>query len=216
VNFLISFLMLPVFGLPAHFKALPDPHRWCALTLRDPTHPHLGPARSRARRSSDNRSGWIAEESATRGDGSTGSRGARSSGCASSRDSPRPGQRSTRRRTIKRRKRRKRIGGRFSPIGGSLHPRHRSRLWWQENHRLGQDQAVYDGGGTSRERRGGSRGGRARDFSGNFEEEEAGLLLLEVRSCFSRGRVLDGWGYDTLFSCLQGDANHAPSHQPRC
>jgi hypothetical protein len=28
--------------------------------------------------------------------------------------------------------------------------------------------------------------------------------------------VLDGWGYDTLFSCLQGDANRAPSHQPRC
>jgi hypothetical protein len=27
---------------------------------------------------------------------------------------------------------RKRLGGRSSPIGGSLHPRHRSRLRWQE------------------------------------------------------------------------------------
>jgi hypothetical protein len=24
------------------------------------------------------------------------------------------------------------VRGRSSPIGGSLHPRHRSRLWWQE------------------------------------------------------------------------------------
>jgi hypothetical protein len=64
----------------------------------------------------------------TCGDGSVGSGGARSSGCASSRDSPRQEQRSTRHRTRKRRKRIKKIGGRFSPIGGSLHPRHRSWL----------------------------------------------------------------------------------------
>jgi hypothetical protein len=28
--------------------------------------------------------------------------------------------------------------GRFSPTGGSLHPRHRSRLRWQGNHRPGR------------------------------------------------------------------------------
>jgi hypothetical protein len=66
---------------------------------------------------------------------------------------------------------------------------------------------VRGGGGR---RRGGGHAGRARDVSGDLEEEEAGLLLLEVRSCLSRGRVLDWRGCDTLFSCLQGDANRAP------
>jgi hypothetical protein len=30
------------------------------------------------------------------------------------------------------------VGGRVSPTGGSLHPRHRSWLRWQEQHRLGR------------------------------------------------------------------------------
>jgi hypothetical protein len=59
------------------------------------------------------------------GDGSAASGGVRCSGFASSKDFPRPGQRSTHRQT---RKRRKKIGGRFSPTGGSLHPHHRSRF----------------------------------------------------------------------------------------
>jgi hypothetical protein len=108
------------------------------------TYPRLSPARSRAWHSGESKSGWNAEESATHGDESVGSRGVRSSGCASSRDSPRPGHRSTRRRT---RKRRKRIGGRFSPTGGSLHPHHRSRLRWQENHHLGRAQGHPPLGG---------------------------------------------------------------------
>jgi hypothetical protein len=45
---------------------------------------------------------------------------------------------------------------------------------------------------------------------GDLVEEEASLLLLEVRSCLSRGHVLDRRGFDTWLSCLQGDANCAP------
>jgi hypothetical protein len=84
---------------------------------RSPTRPCLGPARSHARRNGESGNGRTARGSATCGTGSAGSGGARSSGCASSRDSPRQRRKSTRRRT---RKRRKRIGGRFSPLGGSL------------------------------------------------------------------------------------------------
>jgi hypothetical protein len=113
------------------------------------TRPRLGLAHSRARRNCESRSGWIVGESGTRGGGSAGSGRARRSGCASSRDFPRPGQRSTHRGT---RKRRKRIGGRFSPTGGSLHPRHRSRLRWQENHRLGWAQGHPPPGGLRRRR----------------------------------------------------------------
>jgi hypothetical protein len=86
--------------------------------------------------------------------------------------------------------------------------------------------AVYGGGGAgcggasarhrgARARGGGGRrrssshAGRARDVSGDLKEEEAGLLVLEVMSCLSRGRVLDRWGFDVWFSCLQGDANRA-------
>jgi uncharacterized membrane protein YgcG len=87
--------------------------------------------RARARRNNESGSGWSAGASVTRGTGSAASGGARSSGCASSRGSPRQGQRSTRHRTRRRRKRRKRSGSRFSLIGGSLLPRHRSRLRWQ-------------------------------------------------------------------------------------
>jgi hypothetical protein len=62
----------------------------------------------------------------------------------------------------------------------------------------------------ARWRRGGGHAGHALDISGDLEEEKAGLLLLEVRSCLSRGRMLDKRGCDTLFSCLQGDGNRAP------
>jgi hypothetical protein len=55
-------------------------------------------------------------------------RSTHASGSASGRDSLHLGRRSTHHRTRKRRKRRKKSGSRFSPIGGSLHPRHRSRL----------------------------------------------------------------------------------------
>jgi hypothetical protein len=43
-----------------------------------------------------------------------------------------------------------------------------------------------------------------------------GLLLLEVRSCLSRGRVPDERGSDGLFPCLQGGANVPPSRRLRC
>jgi hypothetical protein len=84
--------------------------------------------------------------------------------------------------------------------------------------------AVCDRGGTShggasacqvgaRARDGGGwrRGcGRAHDVGGDLEEKEAGLLLLEVRGCLSRGRVPDRRGSDDLSPCLPGGANRAP------
>jgi hypothetical protein len=56
----------------------------------------------------------------------------------------------------------------------------------------------------------GCGGGRARNVGGGLEEEEARLLLLEVRNCLSRGCVPDRRGPDGLFPCSQGGANCAP------
>jgi hypothetical protein len=58
-------------------------------------------------------------------------------------------------------------------------------------------------------RRGGGYAGRAHDVGGDLEEEEVGLLLLEVRSCLSRGHVPDGRGSDDSLPCPQGGANCA-------
>jgi hypothetical protein len=50
---------------------------------------------------------------------------------------------------------------------------------------------------------------RARNVGGDLEEEEARLLLLEVRNCLLRGRVPDRREPDGLFPCPQGGTNCA-------
>jgi hypothetical protein len=95
-----------------------------------------------------------------RGTGSAANGGTRSSGCTSSKGSPHRGPRSTRHRT-RRRERRKRSGGRPSLIAGSLHPRHRSRLRWQERHRLGRAQGRPSPGNRQQRQRGPRRRQRA-------------------------------------------------------
>jgi hypothetical protein len=47
------------------------------------------------------------------------------------------------------------------------------------------------------------------DQERSLEEEEARLLLLEVRNCLSRSCVPDRREFDCLFPCPQGGANHA-------
>jgi hypothetical protein len=112
--------------------------------------------------------------------------------------------------------------GACTPVTGADSGGKRTIAWGRR--RGARHQAVCDGGGTSRggssarhggarvrggacvrggggKRCGGGRAGRARDVGGGLEEEEAGLLLLEVRSCLSRGRVLDRRGFDDLFQC---------------
>jgi hypothetical protein len=115
--------------------------------------------------------------------------------------------------------------GACTPVTGAGSGGRRTIAWG--GRRGACHQAVYDRGGTSRGgassrhggaharggggwRRGGGRAGRARDVGGDLEEEEAGLLLLEVRSCLSRGRVPNRRGSDDLFPCPQGGANRAP------
>jgi hypothetical protein len=88
--------------------------------LHGPTRPRPEPERTRGRHSGESRSGQRARRSRAFCDERAGSRGARSSGCTSSRGSPPPEPRSTRRRA--RRRRRKAMGGGLPPRGGSLRP----------------------------------------------------------------------------------------------
>jgi hypothetical protein len=106
-------LVLSVRGMSVCFEALGRERR----AVR-PAHA-LGPS-MRVRHSGGSRSGRRARRSGASGDGSAGSGGVTSFGCASSRGSPHLGPRSTRRQA--RRRRREAMGTGLPPRGGSLHP----------------------------------------------------------------------------------------------
>jgi hypothetical protein len=81
---------------------------------------HAPSLSARTRHSGGSKSGQRARRRRGSGDGSTGNRGVRSSGCTSSRGSPPPRLRSTCCPTRRRRKRA--MGDGLPPRGGSLHP----------------------------------------------------------------------------------------------
>jgi hypothetical protein len=109
---------------------------------------HAPSPSARAWRSGGSKSGRRAGRRRGSGDGSPGNRGVRSSGCASSRGSPRPGLRSTHRRT---RRRRRAMGVGLPPRGGSLRPPRPDLQRRQKRRRLGQARERPPPG-SSRER----------------------------------------------------------------
>jgi hypothetical protein len=144
-----SFVMLPegplVSRAPAPFRSTDS---WSIVVIRSFTRPlqvmavnaaRSDPptprARARVRRSDGNKSGRRARRRRGSGDGNARNREVRSSGCASSWDSPPRRLRSTRRQT---RRRRRVMGDMLSPRGGSLRPPRPEPWRRQRRQRLGR------------------------------------------------------------------------------
>jgi hypothetical protein len=117
---------------------------------------------ARARRSDSSGSGQRTRRRGGAGRTSAGSGEMRISGCGSNWGfPPRRRHSSRRRRRRKKKKKKKKDRGRISPTGGSPHPRHRSRLRWRENRRLGRARGRSPPGSLRRGRRGPQRCRRA-------------------------------------------------------
>jgi hypothetical protein len=180
-------------------------------------------ARARAQRSGGSKSGRRARRRRGSGDGSAGNREVRSSGCASSWDSPPRRLRSTRRRT---KRRRRATGDGLPPRGGSLRPPRLEPRRQKRRQRLGgrgsaRRQAAYKRGdarhgGASARRgvdwgQGGCHIGGGHNVRRAPEEEEAGILHPEVGDRCPTRRVFEmSEGSTLLFSRSQGSTHRAP------
>jgi hypothetical protein len=184
----------------------------------------------RARRSGGSRSrSWRrARKRIGSGGGSAESRRMSSSGCESSRDFLPQQPRRTRRRE---RRRKRATGGRLPPRAGSPRPLTESRgggrgasVWGGRGSACRQ--AVHGRGGTRREGAGVRRGGvwecdggdvgRGHSARRALEEEEAGLLHLEVGNRSSRRTVLERQEFNLFVFAFAGWRRPPPpSRLPR-
>jgi hypothetical protein len=232
-----SFVMLPegplVSRAPAPFRST---NSWSIVVIRSFTRPlqvmavnaaRSDPptprARARVRRSDGNKSGRRARRRRGSGDGNARNREVRSSGCASSWDSPPRRLRSTRRQT---RRRRRVMGDMLSPRGGSLRPLAQSRGGGRGDNAWGgresaRHQAAYKRGdarlgGADAHRGvdwgwGGGHAGGGHNVRRAPEEEEAGILHPEVGDRCPTRRVFEmSEGSTFLSSRSQGGAHRDP------
>jgi hypothetical protein len=186
---------------------------------------HAPSPSARTRCSGKSRSGRRVRRSGGSGGGSTGNKGVRNSGCASSRDYLPRRRRSTRRRERKRRKKATGGGGRPLLRGGSLHPPTESRGGGggaSAGGRRGSAhrRAIYGRGGACRRGAGARRGGvwdcddgdvgRGLNARRALEEEEAGLFHPELGHRSSRHPIFERREFNPSILRSQGGACDNP------